>query len=237
MSTILVVNCHHCGSEVEKTLGNVNRAKNNGGKLYCDIDCATLEKMKVSHVDNVVLNCATCGNEFSKSGKEYRRQVKNGRSDFYCSISCAGKRKENLARMSEMCKASAIVFNISDYAGNRADEFTGLREHLRRAQQRKDKYEGLTLEHLLEVWERQEGRCAYTGVELAQPLNCGGNNGVSKNYLASLDRIDSGIGYRNGNVQFVSVTVNRLKNDMSEEEVIDFFDIVKGIRRRDLISA
>jgi len=240
MSTFVTVQCAHCGEDTQKTLGNVNRANKKGGKLYCDHDCSVLDSLgdgrhAAKHEDTVSLECATCGVEFDKCAKEHRSRVKKGKTEFYCSRSCGAKRKANLDRMADMHAASAEVHNIADYAANRADEFTGLREHLRRAKQRGDKYEGLTLEHLLIVWDRQQGRCAFTGVDLEHP-GFGGHD-IHQNYLASLDRIDSSVGYKDGNVQFVSATVNYLKNDMSSEGVYDFFDIVRGIRRSDSTTA
>jgi DNA-directed RNA polymerase subunit N (RpoN/RPB10) len=182
----------------------------------------------------LTIKCSSCGEKFSKARKEYDRRVRLGKSDFFCSRSCAGKSAGNMQKLRMMSEESAKVFDISEYAGNKHDKYTGLRQFLNRAKQR-DKHEGLTLEHLLEVWNRQGGRCAYTGVHLERPK--GGRSGMNKNYLASLDRIDSNLGYRNGNVQFVSVTVNNLKNDMTEEQVYEFFGIVKGICGRDLITA
>lgn len=234
MTTFITIQCAHCGEDTQKSLGDVNRAEKHGHNMYCDSDCAGLARMSGGE-KTVQLECATCGSEFEKSAKEYKRRVSNGANEFYCSRSCGAKRRANLERMSDMRVASAEVHNIADYAGNRADEFTGLREHLRRARQRGEKYEGLTLEHLLLVWDCQKGRCAFTGVELQHPSSLG--HDIHQNYLASLDRIDSSVGYRDGNVQFVSATVNYLKNDMSTEDVCDFFDIVRGICRSDLITA
>ena len=166
-------------------------------------------------MSTISLSCDSCSTDFEKPVKDYNARLRKGATDFYCSLSCSSSSRNNVTR-------------IREYHDNRRDEFTGLREHLRRARQRKGKFEGLTLDHLLVVWERQRGRCVYTGVELEHP-GCQGHE-VSKNFLASLDRIDSSVGYRDGNVQFVSATANHLKNDMTDREVEQFFDIVRGIR-------
>lgn len=181
------------------------------------------------------INCTKCGSGFDKPTKEYNRKIKLGKTEFFCSRSCSGKSAGNRKHLKTMGKLSAEVFNISDFSDNRRDAYTGLREHLRRAKSRAEKYEGLTLDDLLLVWESQQGRCAVTGVKLHQP-GCQGHE-ISKNYLASLDRIDSSKGYRKGNVQFISATVNNLKNDMTQQEVEDFLLIVQGIQRSDAITA
>lgn len=38
--------CHHCGSEVEKPTGQINRARKQGNNIYCNRECAGLAKRK-----------------------------------------------------------------------------------------------------------------------------------------------------------------------------------------------
>lgn len=75
----------------------------------------------------------------------------------------------------------------------------------------------LTLEHALEVYDRQGGCCAISGIPLTirkqdqrhhYPTNL------------SLDQIRPGEGYVVGNVQFLCIAVNRLKGEDSLEDVI-----------------
>ena len=172
----------------------------------------------------VTLTCNQCGVKFEKAKGEYVRKAKKGYSEFYCSRSCSAKRPENIARMADMRERSPV--NITDYSGNKADKYTGIREHLRRVRGRGKECD-LTLDELLFIWEAQKGTCAYTGVNLIHPNYKRAK--ASNNYMASLDRIDSSIGYTASNVQFVSVTVNYMKNTMSEDEVLEFFSIISDI--------
>ena len=72
----------------------------------------------------------------------------------------------------------------------------------------------LSYEYLDLLWEAQNGRCAYTGEKL--------DFGRSKiSGTASLDRIDSSMGYVEGNVQFVHKDVNIMKWNLSEERFIE----------------
>jgi hypothetical protein len=183
----------------------------------------------------VRIDCTTCGEEFEKPSKEHRRKLRLGKTEFFCSRSCAGKSVGNKKHLKTAGKLSAEVFSISEWSDNRRDAYTGLREHLSRARARVEKYDGLTLDDLLEAWQIQGGMCAITGVKLIHP-GCQGHS-ISKNYLASLDRIDSSKGYKKGNVQFISATANNLKNDMTQQEVDEFLSIVQGIQRRDLSTA
>lgn len=76
----------------------------------------------------------------------------------------------------------------------------------------------ITVEHLHDVWQRQEGLCAYTKLPLsseAHQLN-----------TVSLDRIDSDKDYTANNIQLVCVPVNRMKLDYSEDQFIHLCKLV-----------
>lgn len=62
----------------------------------------------------------------------------------------------------------------------------------------------LTPEQIWAQWLSQDGRCAYTGWPLTHGVD------------ASLDRIDSAIGYTPANIQFVHRDINRMKWDLSD---------------------
>lgn len=53
---------------------------------------------------------------------------------------------------------------------------------------------------------------------------------LNKNFMASVDRIDSTRGYFRDNVRFVSATVNYAKNDQTEEQFQEFLDIIRGTK-------
>lgn len=50
----------------------------------------------------------------------------------------------------------------------------------------------------------------------------------NKNYQASLDRIDSSKGYIKGNVRYISVSVNWLKNNLDDNHLREFIQICNG---------
>lgn len=76
----------------------------------------------------------------------------------------------------------------------------------------------VTIEYLWKLFLKQNKCCALSGVPLSFP-NTGRCIAFSK-ITASLDRIDSGIGYVIGNVQWVHKTVNKLKTDFTDKELI-----------------
>lgn len=69
----------------------------------------------------------------------------------------------------------------------------------------------ITLEDLFLQWNKQKGICSYTGNKLFL--------GVNRYELttASLDRINSDIGYFPYNIQFIHKDVNKMKNCFSEK--------------------
>jgi len=168
------------------------------------------------------IECSACNISFDKELKEITRQKKRGRTNFYCSLSCAGKP----SRYNPWVSSKENKENISKYSNNRVDEYTDFREYMRRANKR-DKVVDLDLPYLKELWELQDGKCAYTKVKLEHPTAM--QSTERYNYMSSLDRIDNSKGYIKGNVQYVSVSVNWLKNRMDDNHLAEFFEIVSGV--------
>lgn len=82
----------------------------------------------------------------------------------------------------------------------------------------KEVSETLSEEYLLFLWEQQEGKCKYSGLPLSYEVN--------HPDTVSLDRIDSSIGYIEGNLQLVSTTVNRIKLDLGEETFLTYCKLI-----------
>jgi len=104
----------------------------------------------------------------------------------------------------------------------RQDKYTGLREHFRRAKYRNQEV-NITLDDLLEQWTKQDGICPYTGAKLIHPIRIK-NEGLI--YMASLDRVDSNIGYIKGNIQFISAAANLAKNNMIHKQMVEFCKLI-----------
>ena len=92
-----------------------------------------------------------------------------------------------------------------------------LRETIRKTKsdckQRRNLDFTIDLDHLLELFNTQEGKCALSG----WPLECtrGGNFKGNKNPRGcTIDRIDNSKGYISGNVQLACSLPNYLKGDM-----------------------
>lgn len=76
----------------------------------------------------------------------------------------------------------------------------------------------LTIDDIKKQFENQKGLCFYTGQQLQLPANftC-----LTPDDIASIDRIDSKIGYLPENIQFVSKKINFMKQQYSHDVFLD----------------
>jgi hypothetical protein len=87
-----------------------------------------------------------------------------------------------------------------------------------RARLRINKEFNLFPDDLLELWKKQDGKCAYTGLPMTASSN--------QFHTVSLDRIDSSKGYVVDNIQLICAVVNKMKMDLKEETFIHFCHLV-----------
>mgnify|MGYP006894093783 CR=1 FL=1 len=77
----------------------------------------------------------------------------------------------------------------------------------------------LDAEHLIDLWERQQGRCYYSNEVLDFALTT--PSGKAPHMLQpSLDRKDPAKGYTKGNVVWCAYGINRMKNDFDYDTFI-----------------
>jgi hypothetical protein len=135
----------------------------------------------------------------------------------YCSLKCVGQCTSHLYGYGEKNKHFLVPDNLRD-------QYTGLREHLNRVKRRNKNF-NITLEDLLEQWQKQDGICPYTNLKLIHP-NWKREKNSEPYTVASLDRIDSNKGYIIGNIQFISMTANFAKSNMTHEQMVNFCKII-----------
>tara|TARA_R110000765_G_scaffold173332_1_gene278118 strand:+ start:728 stop:1186 length:459 start_codon:yes stop_codon:yes gene_type:complete len=81
----------------------------------------------------------------------------------------------------------------------------------------------VTLEQIEELWARQDGKCAITGVSLDRTL---GEGRVATNM--SLDRIDSNLPYEEGNLQLLAAQVNMMKSNLEMPALKEWCRLILG---------
>ena len=105
-------------------------------------------------------NCQYCGVEFEKPLSEIKRNEKLNRPNF-CSRTCVGK--NNSKNLGDHLGDYKKIIGYKRYG----DDFTKFRYHYRNILKRKHKHEvHITIEDLKDQWEKQNGMCPYTGIQL-----------------------------------------------------------------------
>jgi hypothetical protein len=154
------------------------------------------------------LECGNCGKGFKRKRKDYEYKKRNLGGQ-YCSLSCSPRQAPQ--------------------------PHAGFQIHWMSIKKRcKDKKYNfnLTKRFLVKLWEKQEGICAITGLEMLEPVGYVASRVPLKTpKTASIDRIDSNKGYTKGNVQWVCVFANLAKNTFEDKLIKETFNELKKLTK------
>lgn len=183
---------------------------------------------------SVICENPICRKEFQKCKKEYNRSISRGTKQ-YCCMSCFGKDKGKMSLDNVPLEIKIQnQKNISNFSGNRKTLLSPFKYFVKvmKNQNRSDKWsDDIDINYLFDLWNRQNGKCPYTGFNLILPKNTTGFEDKKIDIRnASIDRIDNSKGYIKSNIQFVSVMANWAKNILSDEELIEFCVAVSAYR-------
>jgi len=150
------------------------------------------------------------------------------RCEKYKDESCFGKRSRIIERNCKNydCKECSSIIKRQQYIETKDIKIKNLtlegylKTVLNHAKRRKHEF-NLTLEDLINLYDKQKGLCIYTKQKLTYILG----KGVVNTNL-SLDRIDSNKGYIKDNIQLTSRAVNIMKSNYTEKEFIDLCKLV-----------
>lgn len=146
----------------------------------------------------LLVNCDYCGISINK-----KPSVLKSFKNVFCSRECASKFRSE----------------------NESDEFTPFREMVNQSKRRATKKNlgfNITAEHLKNLYDKQGGKCPYTGWDLDL------NIGLSPKRI-SIDRIVPESGYLRGNVQLSSYMANCAKHIFNESDLINFAHAVISV--------
>lgn len=132
---------------------------------------------------------------------------------------------QNAEKKQTSCYSCRTVANNKKRAGTKGGSnnhaWTGFKDvpgkvfsRLRRGAEQRGFIFEITLEDIQETYEAQNKVCALSGLS------------ISFGKDASIDRIDSKIGYTKNNIQIVHKALNLLKRDMPDEEFIEWCMLV-----------
>lgn len=127
-----------------------------------------------------------------------------------------GKHAQNSTRCMK-CKSSKVLTDTGEYDIKYIINYY-FERHLKRCLRRRNKVSKLelniTADYLLDLFHRQKGKCALSGMDLI------GKSIKLAELPLSLDRIDSNVGYVKGNVQWVHKDINMMKQSYSNDRFI-----------------
>jgi hypothetical protein len=88
----------------------------------------------------------------------------------------------------------------------------------------------VSIEYLQELLEQQDFKCAYTNMNMLCPRTYNEKRDMTSSpYLVSLDRIDSELGYVEGNVHFVCVWTNKAKGAYPHETFVEILSNFRNV--------
>lgn len=91
----------------------------------------------------------------------------------------------------------------------------------RGAKKRGHKFD-IDIEYAWEIYEKQNKKCAISGID----ISFANSAKTFPNTTASIDRIDSSVGYVKNNIQWVHKEVNLMKQGLSMDEFLNWIKII-----------
>lgn len=82
----------------------------------------------------------------------------------------------------------------------------------------------VTSEDLLEIWNKQNGICVYTGRKLEIPHK---DKTCNPNTFACISRINYYFGYTKDNVQFISNSIKQIRDHVDHEEMVKLCEDIR----------
>ena len=156
-------------------------------------------------IERKVFCSRACSNRFSlyKRNKELKNK--------FCPICTKEFKPTNTSQKncSSICTASQQVERSYKYLNDNPPAYIA---HLLCKAWRKH----IPLEYILDLYEKQKGLCALSGIRMTFIKKTDGNK-IHTNL--SIDRIDSSIGYEIGNIQLVCAIVNVMKSTLLKPEL------------------
>lgn len=201
--------CTNCGGTFEVRTRSLARRNRKYG-IFCSKKCYYMFITGNEFSTYVELTCSVCGNNFTRL-KRVETSTRKRFNKICCSRACAAKAQKSDP---EYIK-HRLFYQLSQVIRHRTSIEVG---------------EDVDENYLYELWVRQEGKCPYTGMPLE--LKKTRNRGERIPYQASIDRIDSSLGYVRGNIEFVSLIANMAKNVWSKSTLIEFCTLVVDNAKR-----
>lgn len=191
-------NCNGC--YLDKSLDEFDK-----GAYICK-ECRKLRRAELNYERTTLIKskiCPSCG--IDKLIKEYNSDSKN-QDGLQCS-----------------CRKCVSERNLK--ASEKFDNFIKLllKDCKTNAEKRKINFD-ICFDDMLKLYNNQEGKCVYTRKDFTFIKV---SDKIDDNiYNLSIDRIDSTKDYTPDNIQLVGVAVNHMKYDMTNEEFLNYCELI-----------
>lgn len=107
---------------------------------------------------------------------------------------------------------------------------------VRRGKRRNDPDPDFDVYYLDELYEKQNGKCAISGLDLIvksrsdrRRIKRNGKKWKKSPYAASVDRIDIDKPYSKDNIQLVCMCINYMKNDFDNNQIVEILESIKTV--------
>lgn len=207
---------------------------------YCSKTCLKERAQKP-----ITFTCFTCGKAFSKI-----RNLNLTAKRHFCSIPCLlgrGRARPNIELICPICKKQFIAdgnkyYRHQQMSNNNAICCSNKCRAIYIGSRIRHKYSPFTsifyacyrnckhvpcdlkIEDIKELWDKQQGKCAYTGIPMDLPIT---SRKIPRTLSkVSVDRIDPNLHYTKNNIQLVCQFVNLGKNKYSDEETKKFISAI-----------
>jgi hypothetical protein len=224
-----ILKCSECGTDRVLTDAGAYEATRLG-RTMCRGCARKLGKQKISKYSSSV----KVGDMFGSW--QIVKYIRENGEKIECRCVCGTSRMFKTSQMVKgkhpaQCRKCSIGVNASNWRGL-GDMPMSVFTKIKLGAKKRNKSFSLTPEYIWELYKKQNGKCALSGLPISF-IEEGKNLSESKGN-ASLDRIDSSLGYIEGNVQWTHKHINSMKNEYSAEyfiklckEVVLYYDIIR----------
>ena len=208
---IILHKCDCCGNEYQHSVKYWRKyAYPKNGSCWhstcrsCENNNLISENIKTDN-DIKLYKCFTCGEwlpaeYFDLSGYNY---------NVY---------RDRLDRRCHKCKIEQNRLARANYSDEKRlikilqERWLGARDRAKR----KNVLFNITKQDLMDLWNKQKGKCAISGISMTYTMDTGRNP-----YNVSVDQINPSSGYTKDNIQLVCMCVNQLKSDFDMSIILN----------------
>lgn len=210
--------------------------RNNDKTWKCECECGTIKNLSTGNLKKAK-SCGLCKKRKHnlKGRKIYKLLVldidKTDKKNTYwlCECECGVRKTYTTGNLIDgklrSCGCSKIKIGPQHKNWNGVGDLTGGFYHNIKCQAKRKKIDfNVSKEFLWNLFEKQNSKCALTGLDLLMPVKS--DDVKNGNKTASLDRINSDIGYLEDNVQWVHKDINMMKQSLQQSKFIDYCKLV-----------